>query len=48
MEGGKELTIENLEEVLDGVRPFLKMTGGSIEIDQIANNPAQSLIVLNM
>ena len=32
---GPELTDEQINIVLDGVRPFLQVAGGSIEIDRI-------------
>lgn len=33
-----EFTIENVEEVLKDVRPYLQMDGGDIEINRILDN----------
>ena len=49
MPEGPELTEEQINVVLDGVRPFLQVAGGSIDIDRIEGlDSIQPSIFLNM
>jgi lysyl-tRNA synthetase class 2 len=49
MPEGPELTDEQINVVLDGVRPFLQVAGGSIDIDRIEGKDGlQPAIFLNM
>ncbi|CAM9547844.1 unnamed protein product [Ectocarpus fasciculatus] len=46
---GPELTVENVEKVLDGVRPFLSVAGGSINIQSLTGvSSIQPVITLKM
>jgi len=49
MPDGPELTEEEVNEVLEGVRPFLKVAGGAIEVESITGvGGLQPRITLNM
>lgn len=49
MPTGPELTSEQIDVVLDGVRPFLQVAGGSIDLDRIEDvDGLQPTIWLNM
>lgn len=49
MPEGPELTKEQIDVVLDGVRPFLQVAGGSIDLDRIEGlDGLQPTIWLNM
>jgi Fe-S cluster biogenesis protein NfuA len=49
MPEGPELTDDEVEVILDGVRPFLKVAGGDIHIDTIAGvGSVQPVITLKM
>ncbi|CAN0462454.1 unnamed protein product [Ascophyllum nodosum] len=46
---GPELTVENVEKILDGVRPFLSVAGGSISIQSLTGiSSIQPVITLKM
>eukprot|EP00904_Undaria_pinnatifida_P003461 jgi/Undpi1/13115/HiC_scaffold_8.g02777.m1 len=46
---GPELSVENIEKVLDGVRPFLSVAGGSISIQSLTGvSSIQPVIMLKM
>lgn len=46
---GPELSVENIEKVLDGVRPFLSVAGGSISIQSLTGvSSIQPVILLKM
>eukprot|EP00166_Cyanidium_caldarium_P001490 ctg_177.g71 len=48
-ESGEPLTAEGVEMVLDQVRPFLKIAGGSIQMDTLENvDGIQPRLVLRM
>eukprot|EP00752_Nemacystus_decipiens_P006700 g6023.t1 len=46
---GPELNVENVEKVLDGVRPFLSVAGGSIKIQSLTGvSSIQPVVTLKM
>ncbi|CAN0276094.1 unnamed protein product [Pylaiella littoralis] len=46
---GPELNVENIEKVLDGVRPFLSVAGGSIKIQSLTGvSSIQPVVMLKM
>ena len=47
-EDEKELTSHDVEKVLNGIRPILRMSGGSIEMKTMASLPLQTMIVLEL
>jgi lysyl-tRNA synthetase class 2 len=45
---GPELTEAGVEEVLDGVRPFLKMAGGTLQLVELQTESAQPTATLKI
>jgi len=46
--GQEPLSKEGIEEVLNGIRPFLSVSGGSIDLQDFTDNFASSQIILEM